>query len=59
MKKNHFIQRKFMVVIDEWQIQDLPEDGAPTPEEGALTYYFAIFLQKLHSAVSLRRYLVT
>ena len=31
----------------QWQIQDFPEEGAPTPQ-GGTTYDFAIFSQKLH-----------
>ena len=31
----------------QWQIQDFPEEGAPTPR-GAPTYDFAKFSQKLH-----------
>ena len=42
-----------MVVIDEWQIQDLPEDGAPTAEEGALICYFANFSAKNYIPLSL------
>ena len=35
------------VKTSQWQIQDFPEEGAPTPR-GAPTYNFAIFSQKLH-----------
>ena len=31
----------------QWQIQDFPEEGAPTPQ-GVPTYKFAKFSQKLH-----------
>ena len=30
----------------QWQIQDFPWEGAPTPKVGVLTYYFAFFLLK-------------
>ena len=30
---------------DQWQIQDFPRGGAPTPKVGVLTYFFG---QKLH-----------
>ena len=32
----------------QWQIQDFPEVGAPTPEGGTPTYDFAKISQKLH-----------
>ena len=32
---------------NQLRIQDLPEEGAPTPQRGP-TYDFAIFSQKLH-----------
>ena len=33
---------------DQWQIQNFPEVGTPTPRGGAPTYNFAKFPQKLH-----------
>ena len=36
------------VNLMQWRIQDVPEEGAPTPQGGAPTYDFAIFSQKLH-----------
>ena len=36
-----------LIYIKQWRIQDFPEEDAPTPQ-GAPTYDFAIFFQKLH-----------
>ena len=34
--------------MDQWQIQDFPEEGALTPKGGAPTYNLANFSRKLH-----------
>ena len=34
--------------INQWRIQDFPEEGAPTLQEGGATYDFAKISQKLH-----------
>ena len=31
----------------QWRIQDFPEGGAPTPEEGGANLLFGIFLPKM------------
>ena len=38
----------YIIVMQQWRIQDFPEEGAPTPQGGTPTYDFAKISPKLH-----------